>query len=289
MSRTGIFAINAGALALAAVLLGGCAGPPLPSLVSKGESPSPSTSEAFTIVVIGDSIPFNAPEDCPGCTGFAQGFADGLEADRGQSVDLLNLSRHDGARTRDIEVEVTGDNNVTKAVASADIVLVSIGFNDQPPYTDAALGCSAPDILTDADAIAAVQSTTTECIDEATGIVRGSAIPVLDAVRSLAPDAAVGVMTQYNSWIGWGALDSATPGTVEAVVNTTGHALDRWNDALCEEAADIDAVCVDVYRAFNGDDGRQPAGTMLAADYTHPSQLGNDAIRDLLLAVDWES
>ena len=45
----------------------------------------------------------------------------------------------------------------------------------------------------------------------------------------------------------------------------------------------MDGVCVDVYEDFNGPDGTRPSGELLAPDYTHPSQEGNDRIRDLLL------
>lgn len=44
-----------------------------------------------------------------------------------------------------------------------------------------------------------------------------------------------------------------------------------------------DAEWVDVYAAFNGPDGTDAAGDFLAADYTRPSQRGNDAIRQLLV------
>jgi hypothetical protein len=40
---------------------------------------------------------------------------------------------------------------------------------------------------------------------------------------------------------------------------------------------------VDVYSAFNGTDGTEPPTDFVGADYTHPSQEGNDVIRDLLI------
>ena len=41
--------------------------------------------------------------------------------------------------------------------------------------------------------------------------------------------------------------------------------------------------CVDVYHLFNGPHATEPAGDLLARDYTHPSQQGNDKIAGLLL------
>jgi lysophospholipase L1-like esterase len=57
---------------------------------------------------------------------------------------------------------------------------------------------------------------------------------------------------------------------------------DRFNSAMCEVAALHDAVCVDVYHAFNGPDGMAPAGALLAPDRTHPSASGHELIADLL-------
>ena len=62
-------------------------------------------------------------------------------------------------------------------------------------------------------------------------------------------------------------------------------ALEQWRDAACAETDAVDGTCVDLLAPFNGADGRSAAGDLLAADYTHPSQLGNDLIRDELLAA----
>ena len=43
---------------------------------------------------------------------------------------------------------------------------------------------------------------------------------------------------------------------------------------------------MDVYTAFNGPDADEPPVDFVAADYTHPSQVGNDVIRDLLIEAD---
>ena len=65
-------------------------------------------------------------------------------------------------------------------------------------------------------------------------------------------DAAIGVLTAYNSWTGWPALDAAGPETAEAVTDLIVYALDEWRSALCDEAAVVDAVCVDLLEPFNG-------------------------------------
>lgn len=47
-------------------------------------------------MAIEDSIPYDSPEDCPGCTGFVDRYADSLHAATDCLVDAVNLSRHDG-------------------------------------------------------------------------------------------------------------------------------------------------------------------------------------------------
>ena len=64
------------------------------------ESQAPSEAEPDVVLVaMGDSIPFNLEEDCPGCTGFVDSYSRALEAELGEPVAVVNRSRHDGART----------------------------------------------------------------------------------------------------------------------------------------------------------------------------------------------
>jgi lysophospholipase L1-like esterase len=50
----------------------------------------------------------------------------------------------------------------------------------------------------------------------------------------------------------------------------------------CRVAAAHDAKCIDTLRAFNGPQGDEPAGELLASDYTHPSAKGMALIARLL-------
>lgn len=248
------------------------------------EPTEPSPDEVISIVVIGDSVPFNSPDDCPGCTSFADSYGEAVEAATGEPVAVENRSRHDGARTADIE-EQLASGELTELLRAADIVIISTGLNDGPPY-EGSRPCAAESLATDEELFAAVIATTTECVDEVTAEVRASVANVLNFVRTEAPEAAIGVLTAYNSWTGWENLDAAGPVTVDGVSEVITYTLDQWRTALCEEAAAVDAVCVDVYDEFNGPDGQQLSGELLAPDYSHPSQLGNDRIRDLLIASD---
>jgi lysophospholipase L1-like esterase len=254
---------------------------------SSGEAAPPSeASPDFVLVAIGDSIPYNLESDCPGCTGFVDSYAAALEDELGETVTAINRSRHDGAQTIDIVEQLRSDDDLLAELATAEVVVMSVGFNDQPPFADAHDGCPEPVTETDplSTAIERAAATSHDCIDTVVQAVRDQIAEVFAGVREQAPDAAIGALTAYDTWLGWSELDAAETGTRNKLYAAERYWMHEWRDAMCEEAAAVGAVCVDVYTAFNGPDGDQPAADfVVAADYTHPSQKGNDVIRDLLI------
>lgn len=253
------------------------------------ESAAPSeASEGLRLVAIGDSIPFNAPEDCPGCTGFVDSYAEALTIELGQPVTANNRSRHDGARTIDILEQLQSDEALRDELSAAELIVMSVGFNDQPPFADAHEGC--PPAVNDGMSLQAVvqagAETSQACIDDVVAITRGHIAEVLRHLRQLAPDAEIAALTAYDSWRGWPELEAMDPTAVDALLAAETYWFQQWTAAQCEEAEAAGAACIDVYHAFNGSDGTEPAGELLAADYTHPSQAGNDVIRDLLVEAD---
>ena len=84
------------------------------------------------MVVIGDSIPFG-DHFCPGCTAFPAQYAKDLETRLGRPVVLRNRSRDDGAQMDQIEPQVKDSPALRAELAAADVVLVSVGFNNLLP------------------------------------------------------------------------------------------------------------------------------------------------------------
>jgi lysophospholipase L1-like esterase len=272
---------------LIGLLLDACAGGSTsPTATAPAVSPSPTqATPEFVLFAMGDSIPYNSSSDCPGCTGFIDSFAAALQADLGDPVGVINRSRHDGARTINIVDQVTSEELFRAQLATADLVVLSIGINDQPPFADPHKGC--PVVALDADALAAAKAaaaTSTACIDSVIPIIQGQVAEVFTTIREQAPEARIAALTAYDTWLGWSALDELDRTTRRNVVDNERYWFQQWRKAMCAEAQKVDAVCVDVYRAFNGPDGTRPVGDLVASDYTHPSQKGNDRIRDLLLA-----
>jgi lysophospholipase L1-like esterase len=284
-----------------AVVLAACASPasnsPEPPRASDapstaGQEPSsppasvaPSEADGLVLVAIGDSIPYNAPEDCPGCTGFVDSFADALATELGQPVSAENWSRHDGARTIDILEQLESDDRLRDQLAEADAIVMSVGFSDQPPFGDAHEGCPSAvnDTMSLEQVVQAGADTSPGFIDTVVPVIREQMAVVFGHLRELAPDAAIATLTAYDSWRGWPELEDMDPATVEALYASVRYWFQQWTAALCEEAAAADAACIDLYAAFNGPDGTEPPGDLVAPDHTHPSQAGNDVIRDLLI------
>lgn len=270
-----------------ALLLVACSSGALPSQESTApESTAPSeAAEGLLLVAIGDSIPYNDPMDCPGCTGFVDSYAEALTSEVGQPVTASNRSRHDGARTIDILEQLESDEALRDELATADVIVMSVGFNDQPPFEDAHEGC--PPAVNEGtslpEAVQTAAETSQACVDGAIPIIRGQLAEVFGHLRELAPDAEIATLTSYDSWRGWPELEAMDPTTVDALYAAETYWFQQWTAVQCEEAEAARATCIDVYHAFNGPDGTEPAGELLAADYTHPSQAGNDVIRDLLV------
>lgn len=255
------------ALAALAVLLQGCSGDPGPDRTGGPGRP--------TVVALGDSIPLNDPGYCPGCTGFVDGYADHLG---GRAV---NLARG-GALTRTIAEQITG-RAFADQLEDADVVLVSWGGNDQPPYRQGYQPCRVERPRTVREAVQDVADTTTECVDRVVNRLRAAVTSALPALREQAPDAELAVLAPYDLWLDRPELDAVPEDLRAAALRVTAYAVRTWRDTLCAVAAEQDVTCIDLATAFNGPDGDRPAGALLAADRSHPSQAGNDAILELLL------
>ena len=272
-----------------ALILAACsAGSPsvAQSPVSQASPTPPGQAQPdFLVVALGDSIPYTLPDDCPGCTGFVDSYAAALETQLGEEVGVSNRSRHDGAQTADVLEQLGPDQMLLADLAAADVIVMSLGFNDQVPFADRYEGC--PDPVTDTDSVLDAAelgaATTPECIDTVVQVISDQMSDVLHLIREHAPDAPIAMLTAYDTWRGWSALDPVDRHTRNGLYAAETYWLHQWRDAMCAAAEAANATCIDVYGAFNGADGTDPPGEFVSADYTHPSQAGNDRIRDLLV------
>jgi lysophospholipase L1-like esterase len=208
--------------------------------------------------VVGDSIPYNHPKDCPGCTGVATRYAAAIELATGRDVKLTNLSEYTGLRVEGLVAELQSDAVRRRAIAGADIVLITIAHNNV--------------VCPDWDLERAVCVTLADQY-RATYARVFAAVVALRAGRTTV----FRTVNRYN--------DVTKAGTTEGEAAGSKLILDAWNEMVCAEAAANGFLCADIYHAFNGPDGLTPSGNLLATDYTHPSDLGAERISDVLAAL----
>jgi Tol biopolymer transport system component len=256
------------ALAVIVLVTGGGAAAQSPASSPLASPPG----DGVQLVAVGDSIPFNSPNDCPGCTSFLDRYADALSAATGKPVAVQNLSEHTGLQVADLLSEVTNQAERMEALADADAIVVGIAHNDVPwGHSDDA--CNGP-----ADDPVDWSGFTDECI--ATEVARFT--PQYEEVFARIATLRAGrptilrAINRYNDWIG-----DPDPQAIAA----TSKVVAAWNRMICGAAEANGFVCADLATRFNGPDGADPAGDLLAPDFTHPSDKGNEAIAEVLIQL----
>ena len=237
---------------------------PSPSVVAPTPSvPAPTTDVPhLTYVALGDSLLYALEEDCNSCTSAAVTYGAKASADLGTPVEVHNLTMHNSLTSpvllaylkQGTQIGRTGED-VRKAVASAEIVSVTIGFNDST--------------MADAEDVAAFTKKYETNLD--------AILAQIDALRAGKPTIVL-VTEIYNNGIGERPeLDPDGPGTG---VDVWKPIVEAQNKVICTVAKAHAAVCVDIYHPFNGPDGLSSPGAAgyLGPDGVHPSQLGQDLI-----------
>jgi hypothetical protein len=101
-----------------------CASPDAAGRKTPATTPASEAPE-LRLVAIGDSIPYNAPDDCPDCVGFVDRYADAVEEATGEQVDSLNLSQHTNLTLEGLISELDGYRD---DLSDADLILVGIAL-----------------------------------------------------------------------------------------------------------------------------------------------------------------
>jgi len=277
------------AFAFLAVLLSGCAPASTPVPLAT-ETPVPLATETsipsltpWSLVVVGDSIAYNSSTVCPGCSGFVYRYADAIFEATGHPVKVSNLSQ----LSLQVDVlleELRPDTYAWRrdALVNADIIIVSIAFNDVPwlrndDPCDGPNG-NKPDW----------SKYNSSCAAAATEIFRPkfeSVYARIVALREGKPTI-FRTINRYNDWIGWTG-DAGETNPPEAT-DATRVVLDAWSAMVCETAQENGFTCADIYHTFNGAAGLTPSGDLLGKDYTHPSDKGNEVIARVLTDLGYD-
>ena len=264
--------VRLGLLFLGVAGLAGCGSNPSgsnPSAASPSTSPRP-TSQPLRLVAIGDSIPNNSPQDCPGCTGFVDRYAKAVQIATGRPVQVANLSQHTGLTLPGLLEEL---DEFRDQLAAADVIVVGIAHNSNELSADQPCGRPLKNGLPDWSAM------DRSCAARSAQKSR----PLYDRLYAQVATWRQGKPTilrtinRYNDFIGFkdAHLDRAQEQLTAVFVSS-------WNTMLCASARAHGFGCADIAKAFNGPDGMRPSGPLLARDYTHPSDKGNEVIARVL-------
>jgi lysophospholipase L1-like esterase len=251
------------------------------------------THTGWQLVAIGDSI---AQKSCAGCVDFVDRYAQAISKASGVAVHVDNrsathLSNLPAVQASALRDQLLTDESLRTAIASADIVIVNVGFNDTP-WNRLDNPCGAANheatvvqwnLITD-ECIARVTNEYRQTLDEIFGLVdqlRGCWMPPGEPTTCTQRghrDTALRLATVYNDWIGSsGAPADATEPSAKA---------DRaMADAQCWVVESHGGMCVDALTLLNGPSGSSDAAAYLDSGHTHLSDAGAQRIADALAAL----
>jgi len=279
--------LRASATLALALVLGACASGPTGAAPSTPAAtpgvtappttgPSTSAKPDLLVVAVGDSIPFNSPEDCPGCAGFVDRYATALAQATGKTVGVRNLSEHNNNTVQRLVGELDNDHTRIDALAAADAIIVGIAHNDAPMNRDDD-SCDGP--FSESPDWSKYTDTCIATELARFGPVYAAAYAKVAALRTGKPTI-LRTINRYNDWNGWPGHDLSTAG-----LKVTVKVIAAWNAMICKAAEASGFLCADISTAFNGADGKTPSDGLLAGDYTHPSEHGNALIAETLVQL----
>lgn len=250
------------------------------------------TPKPLSLVVIGDSIAIPTM-GCRACKGFDRQYAAFLETETGRPVEIDNRAVS-GSTIGDLSDALSDDLAIQQAIAGADVVIISIGFNDGPPW-DQTDPCGIAPADTDIEWLASILDLTPECVGTTLAQYRVSLGELYGRVAELGGNGTqvrvtLGVFNNLRGNPGSdGTSDMFAAGDMEKVMAISVSVFNGWNRMDCELAAIHGFACADVYHAFNGPDGTASPAEYLAGDYKHPSTNGQARIASVLQLVDIRS
>jgi lysophospholipase L1-like esterase len=235
---------------------------------SDATASSAPADDKLRLVVIGDSIPMNSPQDCPGCDGFVQQYAKAAQAALGARVTVTNLAEHTNLTLPGLLEQLP---ELSDDLADADLLLVGIAHNSFELNADEP--CGAPLINDNPD----WSAVTPACGKRAAAGFADDFNELFTKVAALreGQPTVLRALNRYDDWRGSDGIPVADTDRAKALV-------DDWNRVLCAAAVAHGFGCVDLHAAMNGPSGITSAMPLLA-DGVHPNQDGHDAIAAALV------
>ncbi len=260
-------------LALAVVALVGAAGllstvGPAPSgyfhvtpAVAADRSVTSSTLPPVTIVGLGDSVTAGSACDC---RDFVYRYGDIVRARTGRAAVVHNLGEG-GQTSTGLLRELSAANAMSRQVAAANVVLVTIGANDfYPEFAKRrAVGCDR------------------SCWGPRATLVGKNVRAIVTRIRALrSGHHTLILVTNY-----WNVFEDG-----QVAIDDYGPTLLAWSDRLtrvangfiCWNARAAGGRCTDLYAPFKAADGSADPTDLLADDGDHPDAAGHRLIAQAL-------
>ena len=250
--------------AVLALLLTACGQPGVAATVTATPS---SAGQArlphLHVVALGDSV--TAGSNCD-CTAFPQLYAQDLTQVRGNPASATNLGVA-GLDSNGLVAMLAAGTTAAKEVATADVVLITIGANDFGSHHDEVTsGSCRGDCLS--DTIEHMSAELTKAIERIHGLRSGRPTAVL-------------VTGYWNVFEDGHVARRVFPGVGLAATAELTH---RVNTALREVAGRTHASYVDLYSTFKGPNTHGDDTALLADDGDHPNASGHVLIARRLMA-----
>jgi lysophospholipase L1-like esterase len=237
-----------------------------------GASGSTAAGTPLRLVALGDSLPYNPQDRCPGCVGFPTLYGKAASRALGVPVAVVNWGQYNSLTSVRLVGQVRTLAPMRKAIARADIIVLTIGHNDTPWISEQDL-CDGAASSTSID----WSRYTTACSRLLSSSLRFNITDVLGQIKKLraGKTTLIRVTNFHNDRIGNPSLPRTADAPSKLVV-------DLFSKAICSAAASARVPCVDVYHAFTGKAGRKFDGPFVAPDTVHFSQRGHDVVAQLL-------
>jgi hypothetical protein len=280
------------ALISLAVVLSACSGSAASSTggaSATSAGPTSTDQASWNLVVLGDSS--NRPTDCDGCNGYVNDYAQAIQRQAGVTVNVHNdseikLSNVPAGDVSALLAQVLTDAATRQDIRTADIIVISVGFNDTPwgrlddpcdaaphfpvvRWSKITIGCT--------DRVVADYKHTLDQILTQIDHLRGcgempGVPPCSERGRE---DTLIRIVTVYNSTIG----DTVDPSwNSPAAIPPTIRGNRMMVHAQCEVVGFHGGKCADIYHVLNGPKGNKPAAAYLDSQgYTHLNQRGHQA------------
>jgi lysophospholipase L1-like esterase len=230
--------------------------PPPPSPTS---SASPSEAPALHLVALGDSIAASKLCQCPRYPDvYSRLAAEAL----GQPVRVENIAVN-GATSADLLYRLENMQPFQSAVRGADMITISIGFNDIGPCV--------------------VAGTNPKCYATAIAGFKTTLEAILDKIDALQGDHPhiLRETTYYDYYVGRSEGPQSTPAFHAFYVDQ----LASLNATICAAVVAHNGLCIDLLTPFNGPAGDQDAGQFLVKDHIHPGTTGSELIAETIDAA----